>query len=235
MNCLKLMTRKHSISFIVSIHQPNVEVLDMFDNLYVLSKGGVNVYSGGPQSLSQYMNDCHIDLSVNEIAIEKLLKVCANDYRHPSIVNMRAVTQNIHHDKKEHIEQEMVINTKRRNNCSYKLSLSSILYLSQRMVLIYYHTLTLPLLFFIFIFSLNGYILSTFYNFTLYKYRDCQLTNTTLECNQLFNTMTDSKNVQYEIKFLFGYTLGCFMIIGLWTSLVMSSHINVFLWEYLNG
>ena len=83
------MTRKHNISFIVSIHQLNVEVLDMFDNLYVLSKGGVNVYSGAPQSLRRYMNDCHLDLNNNEIAIEKLLKVCARDYRHPSIVDMR--------------------------------------------------------------------------------------------------------------------------------------------------
>ena len=64
------MTRKHNISLIVSIHQPNVEILEIFDNLYVLSKGGVNVYSGPPQSLPQQMNECHIDYNDNEILIE---------------------------------------------------------------------------------------------------------------------------------------------------------------------
>ena len=78
----------------------------MFDNLYVLSKGGVNVFSSAPQSLRQYMNNCHIDLNDNEIAIEKLLKVCANDYRHPSIFGMRAAIQNVHHDFKELIEDK---------------------------------------------------------------------------------------------------------------------------------
>ena len=81
-NCLKLMTQKHKISVIVSIHQPNVEVLDIFDNLYVLSKGGVNVYSGPPHSLRQHLIDCHIDCKVDEIAIEKILKVCANNCEH---------------------------------------------------------------------------------------------------------------------------------------------------------
>ena len=105
----------------------------------------------------------------------------------------------MHDGVKKEIAKQMVINTNRRNNCTIKLSLSSILYLSKRMILLYYHSLTLPTLFFILLYAIHGYTLASFYNFTPHKYRDCQLDNMTVECNQLFNTMTSFKNVQYEI------------------------------------
>ena len=141
------MTRKHCISFIVSIHQPNVQVLNIFNKLYVLSKGGVNVYSGAPQSLKQYINNCHIDCNDNEIAIEKLLRFAANDFGHSTIIEMRAATLISHDDLNQKIAQGMLMNTNKKYNCLNKLSLSSVLYLAQRMALLYYHTLTLSFLY----------------------------------------------------------------------------------------
>ena len=229
------MTQKHKISFIVSIHQPNVEVLDMFDNLYVLSKGGVNVYSGSPQSLLQYMTDCHIDCSEDMIPIETLLKVCANDCNHPSIIDMQRMTHKIQTNLKERVSREMVINKIRNRNCKVKFSPLSIWYLTQRTILVFYHTLTLALLFIILINGINGLVVVSFYNFTPIKYRDCQLDNSTQQCDELMTMMTTFRNVQYEIKFIFGYSLSPGAVISLWTSLVMSSHINVFPWEYHNG
>ena len=229
------MTQKHRISFIVSIHQPNVEVLDLFDNLYVLSKGGVNVYSGPPQSLRQYLNDCHIDCNEDMIPIETLLKVSANDCNHPSIIDMQRMTQKILPNLEGRVSREMSINKRKNRNWTIKFLPLSIWYLSQRMVLVYYHTLTLPILCVIFLYAIDGFIMLTFYNFTPDKYRDCQLLNSTQNCHESINMMTIYKNVQYEIKFIFGTSLGPGILIGLWTSLVMSSHINVFLWEYHNG
>ncbi|CAG2105620.1 unnamed protein product [Medioppia subpectinata] len=40
-NCLKLLSRTHEMTIIASIHQPNNDLLHMFDNIYVLAKGGV--------------------------------------------------------------------------------------------------------------------------------------------------------------------------------------------------
>ena len=114
MNCLKLITQKHRISFIVSIHQPNVEVLDLFDNLYVLSKGGVNVYSGPPQSLLEYMTDCHIDCNEDMIPIEALLKVCANDCNHPSIIDMQRMTQKVLPNLEQRVSREMSLSIRER-------------------------------------------------------------------------------------------------------------------------
>ena len=229
------MTRKHNISIIVSIHQPNVEILDVFDNLYVLSKGGVNVYSGPPQSLRQHMNDCHIDCNDNEIPVEKLLKVCANNYEHSSIINMRDETKINQQCQMEQVSHEMVINTNVKSHWTVKFSPISIWYLAQRMTLVYYHTLTLTLLFIIFMFATNGVIMLTYYNVTPTKYRDCQWDNSTQHCNDIMNNMTNPKNVQYEIKQIFGLSMTPYIFIGLWTLMVMEMHIKVFIWEYHNG
>ena len=80
-----MMSQKHNISIIVSIHQPNIEVLDTFDSLYVLSKGGVNVYWGGTKELARHMIECGIDIKANDFAIESLLKLCAKNFNDSTI------------------------------------------------------------------------------------------------------------------------------------------------------
>ena len=64
---------EHRMTIIVSIHQPNQRLLDMFDNIYVLAKGGVNVYSGHPNDLKTYLLNCGINCQ-NELPIEALIK-----------------------------------------------------------------------------------------------------------------------------------------------------------------
>ena len=65
------------MTIIVSIHQPNQKLFDMFDNIYVLAKGGANVYSGHPMDIKKYLtnNDYHCE---HKSAIEVLLKLCYN-------------------------------------------------------------------------------------------------------------------------------------------------------------
>ena len=70
--------------------------MNTFDKLYVLSKGGVNVYWDRPQSLKKHMKDCQIDCDEKDIPIGMLLKICANDLSDPSIDKMRMVTRNVH-------------------------------------------------------------------------------------------------------------------------------------------
>ena len=65
------------MTIIVSIHQPNQKLFDMFDNIYVLAKGGANVYSGHPMDIDKYFSSSSNNCGV-EIAIEVLLKYCHN-------------------------------------------------------------------------------------------------------------------------------------------------------------
>lgn len=84
--CLKALTARHGISIVVSIHQPNNELLTMFDNIHVLAAGGLDVYEGAPDRLIDRLNECGVDCKDQDLAItcvNRLLTLCSlvNDYR----------------------------------------------------------------------------------------------------------------------------------------------------------
>jgi hypothetical protein len=92
MECLKLLSRHHKLSIITSIHQPNNEILMMFDKLFVLAKGGVCVYSGFPQYLSTYLRECDIICSEFQVPIEVLLKVSSRGIEDEQVIKMSVKT-----------------------------------------------------------------------------------------------------------------------------------------------
>jgi hypothetical protein len=49
-----------------------------FDNIYVLAKGGVCVYSGLPQDLKTYLSECDIICNKFQVPIEVLIKISSN-------------------------------------------------------------------------------------------------------------------------------------------------------------
>ena len=131
--------------------------------------------------------------------------------------------------------KEMIVKQKNISNYNVKISLSSIWYLMQRFVIIYYSTLSVILLSVILLYTMMAYITVKFYIYTPLKYRDCRFKNSTQQCQQLINTMTDSKDVKYELASIFTSSTAPFILIALWTSLVLANNIKVFLWEYHNG
>ena len=79
MVCLKNLSRNHSIAIVTSIHQPNIDVLMLFDQLYVLATGGQCVYNGHPSVLKQHLVECHIPLMDYQVPIEELIKVASHN------------------------------------------------------------------------------------------------------------------------------------------------------------
>ncbi|XP_054157423.1 ATP-binding cassette subfamily G member 4-like [Oppia nitens] len=78
---MKQLCHKHQITIITSIHQPNYELFNMFDNIYVLGKCGHDLYLGQPQHLKQYLTDLNISYDDNQLPHEVLLKI-ASDVNH---------------------------------------------------------------------------------------------------------------------------------------------------------
>ncbi|CAG2165983.1 unnamed protein product [Oppiella nova] len=78
MKCLKQLSESHGIAVITSIHQPNNDILMLFDQIYVLAKGGVCVYSGAPQELGHHLNKCGISCKSHQKPIDMLMKVTSN-------------------------------------------------------------------------------------------------------------------------------------------------------------
>ena len=91
-NCLKSLAQKQKISIISTIHQPNSEVIQMFDSLYVLAKGGVCVYSGTPQLLPFYMRKNGINWGRDQVPIETLITIASKGFEDIKIREFRNKT-----------------------------------------------------------------------------------------------------------------------------------------------
>src|SRR5882724_13234187 len=80
---------------IVSIHQPNNDLFHMFDNIYVLAKGGVCVYTGEPLNLRQHLIECNINCNENRVPIEVLIKLSFEGIYNQSIKQLSDKTKQL--------------------------------------------------------------------------------------------------------------------------------------------
>nr|XP_027202656.1 ABC transporter G family member 2-like [Dermatophagoides pteronyssinus] len=79
--CLLKLARSHNLTIITSIHQPNMNMMMMFDQLYVLAKGGICVYSGRPIDVGKFLEKIS-DPRINEnlFPIEQLMQYSCLDH-----------------------------------------------------------------------------------------------------------------------------------------------------------
>ena len=75
MNCLQRLSESYSIAVIASIHQPNHEIVMMFNKIYVLAKGGHCLYSGPPDRIDSCLRQCRVICDETQVPIEQLLKL----------------------------------------------------------------------------------------------------------------------------------------------------------------
>ena len=77
--CLKRLTENSPITIIASIHVPNNETLDLFNKLYILAKGGVCIYSGGPNQIQSFLEqNLQLTIAKEQPPIEALIKLACN-------------------------------------------------------------------------------------------------------------------------------------------------------------
>ncbi|CAG2113115.1 unnamed protein product, partial [Medioppia subpectinata] len=109
--CFKRLSRKHNVSMIASIHQPNLEILMLFDMLYILAKEGVAVYSGPPRGLRSHLSQCNIQCNESQIPIEVLIKLSANGSSDEKVMEMSRKTNQIIEKYIERIRTELDISS----------------------------------------------------------------------------------------------------------------------------
>lgn len=75
-NCLKKLVLRHQdITIVASVHQPNTELLMMFDQCYVLARDGICIYSGQPGGIRHFITSQIPDAMDNSrFPIEILIK-----------------------------------------------------------------------------------------------------------------------------------------------------------------
>ena len=79
MICLKNLVIKYNLAILSSIHQPNSDILMMFDKLYVLAKGGFCVFDGESTQLKSHLEQCQVECLDWQVPIEELIKVASKD------------------------------------------------------------------------------------------------------------------------------------------------------------
>ena len=89
---LKELAKRNGITIIMTIHQPNSDILQLMDSLYILAKGGVCVYSGTPSTLPIHLSDCGIVCNENQVPIETLVTIGAKGQDDKQVMEMRRKT-----------------------------------------------------------------------------------------------------------------------------------------------
>ncbi|XP_054152568.1 uncharacterized protein LOC128951345 [Oppia nitens] len=128
MKCLQSLSKTHNIAIIVSIHQPNNDLLKMFDNIYVLAKGGHTIYDGSPQQMKHYLTDCGINFNKNEVPIEVMLKISSQGIQSLNVMKLTEKILNNRNINQSNLKQiENGLQTKPK-----PFQLADLLYITQR-------------------------------------------------------------------------------------------------------
>ncbi|CAG2112332.1 unnamed protein product [Medioppia subpectinata] len=90
---------------------PNLEILMLFDMLYILAKEGVAIYSGPPRGLRSHLSQCNIQCNENQIPIEILIKLSAKGSSDENVMVMSQKTNQIINKYIERIRTELDISS----------------------------------------------------------------------------------------------------------------------------
>lgn len=93
MKCLQKLAKDQNITIIASIHSPNQETLHLFDQLYVLAKGGACIFSGPPSEIKPFLTKNLLQsaqfTNSKSPPIETLIKIACNGNAFPNLIIYR--------------------------------------------------------------------------------------------------------------------------------------------------
>ncbi|KAH7643184.1 hypothetical protein HUG17_9875 [Dermatophagoides farinae] len=116
MKCLQRLSEQNGITVIVSIHAPSSDILNMFDQLYIIAKGGVCIYSDQPDRLRPHLNRVTgIALNEDDSPIQEYLRIASNGIDDEQV---RKLTQES--VQQDHQRLTSHINKLAENECPFK-------------------------------------------------------------------------------------------------------------------
>ena len=231
--CFKTLAQKHSLSIITSIHQPNLEILVIFDMLYVLAKGGVCVYFDSPENLRTHLNEFHINCRENQIPIEVLVKMAANGCSDQSVIELSENTSKemLSFEDRLKIESNLCENGIPIRSKSF--SLQQMYYLLIRIIVytVRYNWIQICIQFIVFVIfgAFNIFI----FDYDLDGPSGC-VPKFANSCHIDSHTIHNEKLIEYNIGFIAFNLAGIYLLVITWSSLSFSADIKVFIKEYQN-
>ncbi|XP_027205546.2 uncharacterized protein LOC113799154 [Dermatophagoides pteronyssinus] len=164
-SCLRKMSHKHNITIVAAIHQPNTEMLMFFDQIYILSRGGVCIFSGPPSQISDHLHQVSTDHDNNDekFAVEEIMKYSSLNHSDPQIKTLSDSTNQsiISKELEDHLvtDTQYVLDGPNANRTRF--SLRSVVILIQRQFYFYIGNFMSQffILWFICFSVVNGFIL----------------------------------------------------------------------------
>ena len=216
-----------------SIHQPNNDLFNLFDNIYVLAKEGVNVYSGKPLDLRQYLFSVEIEINENNIPIEILLDIASDE------TNMKLIETSL--NKKElnskYLSQEFSENMRSvygKQTISKRFSFKDIYYLMIRLMNHSYRYQWKSLLLQIIIYQLMALIMKSHFNPDMIKPSGC-MSFDEIQCEQTLDTIYETKLIKMNIRYIISLTTFISFVILNVTSTEFAFHYQMCRKEQRNG
>ena len=81
MECLRKLADNNRLTILVSIHTPSSDIMNLFNKVFVLAKGGVCIYSGPPENLRNSLKQkINIEFDTEKPPIEEYLEIACKGF-----------------------------------------------------------------------------------------------------------------------------------------------------------
>ncbi|XP_027204920.2 uncharacterized protein LOC113798562 isoform X1 [Dermatophagoides pteronyssinus] len=136
-SCLRSMSHRHKITLVIAIHQPNIDILKMFDHVYLLARGGVCIYSGTPDNINEFVRQVSSVVDDHDaFPLEELIRYSCRNHQDEQIKRLvQATDETILNDdqegKKLFIDCQSVSNGFPINRTRFSLNSINILFQRQ--------------------------------------------------------------------------------------------------------
>ena len=131
MEALKNLCKTQNICLICTLHQSSSDVLSVTDFLYVLAKGGHNVFWGKTQHLKEFLDISGIITSdANRVPIETLVSLSAEGLGDSKLVTLKTNTNRVVMNRMDSSDCDFVYNTS--DHTIKKFCCKDVIYLIQK-------------------------------------------------------------------------------------------------------
>ncbi|CAG2107366.1 unnamed protein product [Medioppia subpectinata] len=201
--CFKKLSQKHSLTIITSIHQPNLEILMLFDSLYVLAKGGLTVYSGPPKHLSLHLQQCNIAYNREQIPIEVLMKIAAKGFTDQKVIELSDKTNENLGNNCRRLESQLKLHSNGISIKNKPFSIVNTYHLFNRSIANIFTYLWKQLVAEIIVMLILTYIVTLIFDFDFNHLSGCVpiAVNGSNGCRQTAQDMEDLKLSNYNVAF----------------------------------
>lgn len=232
---LKKLLVLNNMSIVVSIHQPSSTLLNVFDNLYVLAKNGINIYSGSPQELLTIQRQNQEYCEDLESSIELLIKQSSKGLSNTSV----RYFYNKELEKKQNISdrcnQEKTLLSDEIWIESKNFKFIDMFYLFERYIVLNYRYYWKLWLIEHLVYVISGFLMINIIVDNIEKPDACSQSSNDLSAIDFKEKIQNSLLIELSARYIFYIVLSLVVLVGSTSIISLSIDLQFFFNEHRNG